>query len=434
MTSDYYEAVLFFNEQGVVKEMRYSEFEAVLDNMVGIPEFAGTQVKAGYIMLTYGLQITSCVMFLMGFDQKGNADQEWNIPLRHLASRGGPGPNLGAGPIRLACRSQCSIAWHQSELWEPQEKGNFDPFITMSRAIIRNKLGFKKIATADVDEDIPLVSDIVVITEPSKSANIKNQEEVTRAPETHKKHKRELAKVRAEADRKLGALEHQHQEEVDQIIRAYRNEKLTLQEELRSLHHKLREQTVFHETVKTKYLDLQAKSNEWRGEVVLYKDQLTALQNSLNQLVLEKSQQHGSLEAQDSALQLELVESKAFLDTERLEVARLKQVLYQTESEKRIMVKAFIEQLKSLDVLFVAYHLGAGHISLTADQLTDYLDNPEYFAAQKCKVSLPQYQAWVTHFESPTCEICQEAIPRISLPADFVVGKHQFCHLHKPNM
>ncbi len=431
MSSDYYEAVMFFDEKSVVKEMRYSEFEAVLDSMVGIPEFSGIQIKAAYITLTESLQITSCVMFLMGFDQKGNVDQDWNIPIRHLASRGGPGPNLGAGPIRLACRSQCSIAWHQSELWEPQEQGSFDPFKAMSRALERNKLGFKKGAEPQVQNDIPVISDIV--SRPQSASSAKEKDPATGHTDAHvlKAHKESLAAVQTEADKKLAAYELKRQEETDQIIRAYRNETLALQQEQRTLQHSLREQTIFHETLQKKYLDLQDKNDQWRGEVGLLKDQLSGLQQDHSQLILEQSKHQGSLEVHESTLQAELLESKTLIVAEQQEVIRLKGVLAQTESDKRGMVKDFIDRLKALDILFVAYHLGAGHISLTPDTLTEYLDNPEVFAAQKCNVSLELYQAWVTHYELSQCDICHVTIPRISMPDDFELGQDHFCQKHK---
>ena len=39
------EAVLFFNDRGVCKEMLFPEFEALLDNVVNMPEFADQQMR-----------------------------------------------------------------------------------------------------------------------------------------------------------------------------------------------------------------------------------------------------------------------------------------------------------------------------------------------------------------------------------------------------
>ena len=40
------EAVMLFGNDGVVAEMLYPEFEAILDNMVSMPQYADEQVRA----------------------------------------------------------------------------------------------------------------------------------------------------------------------------------------------------------------------------------------------------------------------------------------------------------------------------------------------------------------------------------------------------
>ena len=40
------EAVVFFEDGAVSKEMTYSEFEAILDGVVGMDDFAGDTLKA----------------------------------------------------------------------------------------------------------------------------------------------------------------------------------------------------------------------------------------------------------------------------------------------------------------------------------------------------------------------------------------------------
>ena len=113
------EAVMFFNERGVCKEMLYAEFEALLDGVVNMPEYADQQMRVAYLLINPRLLVRAVVFFYLDFDERGAADKGWNIPLRHLADNAGRGPDLGAGPIRLACRSQCPVSWHQMHLWDP---------------------------------------------------------------------------------------------------------------------------------------------------------------------------------------------------------------------------------------------------------------------------------------------------------------------------
>ena len=114
------EAIIFFADNHVIKEMLYPEFEAVLDRVVGISEFAGQKVGAVYLRINGQLQANAAVFFNLGFDAKGNADDRWNIPLQHLADKGGRGPDLGAGAIKLSCRSQCADR-HLALLQRPLE-------------------------------------------------------------------------------------------------------------------------------------------------------------------------------------------------------------------------------------------------------------------------------------------------------------------------
>lgn len=50
------EAVLFFNDSGVCKEMLYPEFEALLDGLVRMPEYADRQMHLAYVLINPRLQ------------------------------------------------------------------------------------------------------------------------------------------------------------------------------------------------------------------------------------------------------------------------------------------------------------------------------------------------------------------------------------------
>ena len=133
------EAVMFFSERGICKQMMFPEFEALLDGVVNMPEFADEQMRAVFVVINPRLLVRSVVLFLLDFDERGEADKGWNIPLRHLAERAGRGPDLGAGPIRLACRSQCPVSWHQMHLWDPNLSSTGNDL-----ALIRDALGKRK--------------------------------------------------------------------------------------------------------------------------------------------------------------------------------------------------------------------------------------------------------------------------------------------------
>jgi hypothetical protein len=113
-----HEAIVFFRDGAVSKEMLYTEFEALLDCVVPMREFAGNNMEAAYVRLDGSLTLGAAVLFTVAFDASGFPEQSWNIPLRHLAESASRGPDMGSGAIRLATRSQCPIAGHEKNLWD----------------------------------------------------------------------------------------------------------------------------------------------------------------------------------------------------------------------------------------------------------------------------------------------------------------------------
>lgn len=73
--------------------------------------------RAIYVLTdTRGTVLAACT-FVLGRDDDGRLPTELTLPVRDLARRGDSGPDLGAGPIRLACAGQCPIPWHAKRLW-----------------------------------------------------------------------------------------------------------------------------------------------------------------------------------------------------------------------------------------------------------------------------------------------------------------------------
>jgi hypothetical protein len=134
------EAVVFFKDDSVAKEMFFSEFEAVLDDVVGITDFAGDEVQAAFVQIEDSLKILGAVFFTISFDTRGRVTGNWNIPLRHLLDHASYGPDLGAGPIKVACRSACPVAWYRRQLWDP-DMASGGTFQRMIAAAERNRLG-----------------------------------------------------------------------------------------------------------------------------------------------------------------------------------------------------------------------------------------------------------------------------------------------------
>lgn len=135
------EAVLFFSERGIAKQMLYPEFEALLDGMMSTPEFADETVEAVFVQINSRLHVRAAVFFTLDFDLEGNISPLWNIPLRTLAEKAGRGPDMGGGPIRLACLGFCNDSRFKPNLWKPAQRAGKSDLLTVKEAVTRNTLG-----------------------------------------------------------------------------------------------------------------------------------------------------------------------------------------------------------------------------------------------------------------------------------------------------
>jgi hypothetical protein len=151
------EAVFFLEGNQVSGEMRYSEFEDLLKRTGPMAAEPSTVLRGIYAVIGSALAVRGIVCFKLRVDAEGYADAEFSVPLRHLVSAAGPGPDLGCGAIRLACRSQCPVSWHATNLWEPEVAGDADPstspLLQVQQVVWRNRLGIR--ITADVPDLSP---------------------------------------------------------------------------------------------------------------------------------------------------------------------------------------------------------------------------------------------------------------------------------------
>ncbi|MBQ0744476.1 MAG: hypothetical protein KBT85_14380 [Pseudomonas sp.] len=135
------EAVMFFSERGIAKEMLYPEFEALLDGMVSSPEFADETVEAVFLQISNRLHVRGAVFFTIDFDLDGNINSLWNMPLRTMAEKAGRGPDMGGGPIRLVCLGFSADPKFRPHLWKPGQREGRSDLLMIKEAVTRNTLG-----------------------------------------------------------------------------------------------------------------------------------------------------------------------------------------------------------------------------------------------------------------------------------------------------
>ena len=567
-SKELFEAIILFGKKVVAKEMRYSEFEAVLDGVVGITELANREICAAYVKITPALKVHSLVTFQIEFNERGFADEDWNIPLRHLAENAGPGPDLGAGPIRLACRSQCSVSWYQRELGEPNQR-DIDHFYLLQEAVTRNKLG---LITNDELDAIPILSVPVPTFAPTPGPVQRNKSaleapmmcdpidnpEGPSAPQlvaqsvTHRL-RAQAAEFQSKVDlliqrqkQTTQGMEEKYRDEIEQVKRAMRNEAQSYRHHGQDLEQQANHNKVLLEKMQIRNTRLERDLIQAREQAESHKEQFNSLKDEHlellhNQRLADDDKTRLSIELKErltlqalameeqndelakyrranSALteqiagyqrqvgdhndstSSELAELRALIDQKHAEASdlkarwvtqsvdydrlskqhdqashelaeanqslqsltnanfktreslktlefraqdleqRLRESQHENEQLKRDRVEAednaaanveVYEKMETLELVFVAYHPGAGHISLPARQLEDYLDKPLSFAAQKCSVTLDHYKSWLVHYDGSECEECGVPVKRVDAPSDYQIGVNNRCTKHR---
>ncbi|EHY79491.1 chromosome segregation ATPase [Stutzerimonas stutzeri ATCC 14405 = CCUG 16156] len=434
------EAVLFFNEGAICKEMLFPEFEAVLDGVVALPEFADRQMHAVYVMINPRLQVRAAVFFCLDFNDDGSADSGWNIPLRQLAERTGRGPDMGAGPIRLACRSQCPVSWHQMHMWDPKVGPERNDLVVLRETIKRNQLGLL------VEEDAPVAvpaERLQMVAEDAWYAADANKDAVKRS-DAHEREQRQKAALLIKQQRqRIANLERLREEDALKLSASVEKERKALQEEIRALQQQLQQQTEINANLHAQMTSQGESFQKAREEM---SKQLRTLEVSGRvEIGAAREQFEHEAQARIAAAVAEYKEQVAIRDVElayRNELdAQLEEEIQRLKSECETLRHSgdrVLEELSRQGVVFMAYHPGAGHLTIALQDLARYRANPLAYAAAKCFVSEEQYRQWLEHYQKPACvallssgERCAMPLDKVDAPSRFVIGESNCCARHR---
>jgi len=421
-----HEAVFFLDKHQVTRHMLFSEFEALLDGLGALPDYADEEAKAVYVIISSAGKIQALVFFILYFDESGQADASWNVPVERLADVSGRGPDLGGGPIRLACRGQCSINWHQNDLWDPDMTPGSNDFILLKKAVEQNRLRLKFEAP---DADVPVLS---------SSNDILDEMGVDVSADKRVK----LARLLKEQRLRIRTLESSKEQSVDVsgreqkiILHAYKNEiqaqKQTI-EQLKLINEKLKLKL---SSRNDQFLNLQDRAS---GQALLVSKLEGKLKNA-------SAGERGRLERQK--MEAEIVLLKEQLERKNLDSVYREEREEQLRSELEELSESIgdgkgdsliIDKLKALEVVYTAYHPGVGHITMTSNEIRDYVDNPNAFVAEKCFVTELHYLKWLAHFENPVCSYVSDAgvtcginLEKVSTPSEFEIGVCDMCEMHQ---
>jgi hypothetical protein len=430
------EAVLFFDETGIAKEMLYGEFEAVLDNVVGINDFAGREMRAVYLLIDGKLHIQAVCFFLISFEKDGSADKRWNIPLRHLVDQAGRGLDLGGGPIRLACRSQCPVSWHERHLWDPVAINDRNPFHLLKIAVKENRLGI-----LEPEEPKPSATDAPVVVSGQALASVDEVRD-TLSRQFRQEYKRRVASLREDYRLRLAAMKTQFEEEAESARRAQQSLLAESQEGLQS--------------VKALLKDEKRRNQQLQNQL---DDQLVAVEQLRSGLAGKGDVDSDSIEALRHQYEVELsarleqatLELKEHLDRREVElfyrdeqISALRDEMVRLRQERDALIGGggdqLLKQLTSAGITFVAYHPGLDYLTIPPADIPLYLESPYAYVAERCGVSEDAYQRWLAHYQLPVCNYTDEQgqrcglpVTKVSRPSLFVSDESDRCMRHSPH-
>jgi hypothetical protein len=439
-------AIFFIEDHKVTRQMLYSEFDAVLDHYASMPDYADCDMKAVYVVLNEQIQITALVFFQIYFDEEGLADSSWNVPLSKLASISGRGPDLGGGPIKLACRGQCPINWHQKELWDPSMNPGANDLLAVKRTVQENRLQFPKEESV-VDESIGIVGqeDIVPILTEGELGNeediplLQNEsDQKRRAGDPAKRLK--LARMIKDQRLRIRTLASHQEQKIKKMAREHWVEIQSYKTQFESLRQSIEQYRVVNEQLKKKLFKRNEQFLELQDRLAEKLAQLNVAEKGLEQ-IQSGSIEAGSVEqlkAEVSVLKEALAKREEDLSYRDEREEQLRDELQEMKKSSPAAAETgILSRLKQLDVVFVAYHPGAGHVTIPFSDIKRYSDNPRAFVAAKCFVTEEQYAQWLNHYENPVCrhtsekgELCGQSIKSVAVPSEFEPGVSDRCKLH----
>lgn len=146
--SSHIEMLLVFKDDQVLNVLDKNQMDLFLDGDEGLNDLSGTY-KAVYVQTNFDWLLQSLVCFYVSLDAEGYMVEQFPLPLQRLCDTAGPGPDFGAGRIRLACRSQCPISGYKEQLWDPSTV----VFSSIQAALEESKGTLFQASTEAQDED-----------------------------------------------------------------------------------------------------------------------------------------------------------------------------------------------------------------------------------------------------------------------------------------
>ncbi len=416
-------AILFLAPEGVVKELLYSEFEALLEGFTPEKDWAGRDAKAVYLELAADLSAKAAVFFTLAFDNEGWVEASWNLPLVNLARTAKVAPDC-AWPMRVATARNCPNPAYQSALWNPDLTPKSKVLAWIADALAVNRLGFTKLSSPEAQGEYaheaasasaaPVSSSLEQQVAQLVQQQMFGSSQVAEALA-------QLDKTKAEYEAKVAALKVDLNDKVRKV-EAVELELKSLTDNLTLRDRKLAEMREFYELKleKTKGSDadyIRALREHFEKETA---ERIASAESEYKELLNWREVELMYRAEREAALQSELQQL-------RRENADLK------EAENQGLLKALVDK----GITFTSFQLGLGHIAIALEDIPLYLANPVGFVAAYCNTTESHYLDWLAHYHAPVCRVldkgepCGTPIERVDSPEHFKPGASDCCERHR---
>lgn len=465
------EAVFFFQDKQLVKEMLKSEYDALCDGAIHAPEYCNTKLAAVYLQISDTLLIQGLLFFIVRFDEKGKIVVENKVPIQQLIQTASRGPDLGAGAIRYVSQSQCSVPWHQQNLWDPPE----EVFSVLVQAVKENRLqiqeefeAWEPLDSLLLDEDgIPTLDappilkktdydefldadDIPVLEVPKQTAGQDPKVQVLQQEiaamktaysvriETLQKERDELKEKQQQLTYKLKS---QTQEQVEELKQRSARELEHKEQLLHALNGQLEQERLRYEELKQQQSELLEQLQKEKAQMAerLQQDANSAEQLEELKRVCEQ-ELAAKLEAATMELNQRLVKREIELFYYEEQMNLLKDEIDLLKEDKQTLLdgqgKDVLQNLEAHEVNLVFFEQGIGYITLAHDQVGRFLSDRTEFVAAYCDVSVEEYRAWQQHQQQAVClyvedgRRCGQPVELVETLADFIQGISDRCEQH----
>jgi hypothetical protein len=437
------EAIMFFDDGNIVKEMLYPEFEAMLDHVVGVDDFKGREVPSVYVRIDNKLNITAAVFFLISFNEQGYTDRTWNLPLQHLAESSGRGPDLGSGAIQLACRSQCSVSWHYRSLWDPVINDEESSLALLASRIRKNRLGL-------VFEKEPTVN----ATRSNNGSKQKNESAVDKKIDEDKLKQQLEKKYQQQLEKRLSDLKQEYKLRVESM-------KSEAQEHIAKMRRhndqQVNDLNLTLQSTKQLFTEEKHKNLQLKNQLALQAHESEKIRERFkNDLVKGQEVEQEKLLALEEHYQQELnakvdsatTELKEMLDMRDVEIfyrdeqiGRLNEDVVHLREEKQKLLdnsgNKVLQRLVDDGISFVAAQPGVEQVVVPVADISSYLENSLAYVAEKNAMNPQLYAEWIEHYHLPACnEVlsdggkCGEPVRKIDKPSRFISGESNRCSKH----